>query len=243
MKERCDTMNGYEKEFKEAIDIINKRGFIKLNGRPDYNPELYKYNFTINTFVKSDTKELMKLFNKVYINSYDVSFSFEKVVSGLKVIDKYQLKNYFKYAETIKNNIPAMEDIQVQINDHVNENESLKKPLKIPSVWLYPKILQALINSDIFTDGKGFYKYSDNWFTKIPTKRILDYINPEYLEETIYHETLSYNNIIQNGNVLKDLININDLANQLVKYNNAQKIISDCENDYNYVMSIINEFN
>ncbi|MBR6516985.1 MAG: hypothetical protein IKT40_09150 [Bacilli bacterium] len=235
-------MNGYEKEYQEAISIINKRGFIKIKQSMNYNPILYKYNFNINTFVKSDTHELMKLFNKVYLNSYDVNYGIEEIISGLKVIDKYQLENYFKYAETIKNNIPGIEDIQVKINDHVNENESLKKPLKIPNVWQYPSILQALINSDIFTDGKGFYKYNDNWFTQIPTKRILDYIKPEYLEETIYHETLSYNNIIQNGNVLKDLININDLAIQLDKYNNAQKIISDCENDYNYVMSIINEF-
>jgi len=236
-------MNGYEKEFKQAMDIINKRGFIKTNGRPDYNPELYKYNFNTNTFVKSDTRELMKLFNKVYINSYDVKFGFEEIVSGLKVIDKSKLENYFKYSEIDKNNIPAIDDLKIDIQKYVTQNESMKRPLKIPSAWTYSKILQALINSDIFTDGKGFYKYSDNWFNKIPTKRILDYVSPEYLEETIFHEKLSYNNIIQNGNVLNDLVNINRIVNKLVTYNNTQQVISKCKKDYEYIKNIVNEFN
>ena len=235
-------MKGYEKEFKEAIDTINKRGFIKLDGRPDYNPALYKYNFNTKTFVKSDTHELMKLFNKIYINTYDVTFGLEEIVSGLKVITKTQLENYFKYSGINKNNIPGIDDLKIEIQKYVSQNESMKKPLKIPSVWLYPKILQALINSDIFTDGKEFYKYSDNWFNKITTKRILDYVNPEYLEETIYHETLSYNNIVRNGNLLNDLVNIRSVANKLDEYTKTQKILSNCEKDYQYVENIINEF-
>ena len=69
-----------------------------------------------------------------------------------------------------------------------------------------------------------------------------DYVNPEYLEETIYHETLSYNNIIQNGHLLNDLININTLMNKLVKYNDAEKILSECKKDYEYVSRIIDDF-
>ena len=153
-------MNGYEKEFKEAIDTINKRGFIKLDGRPNYNPALYKYNFNTKTFVKSDTHELMKLFNKVYINSYDVTFGLEEIVSGLKVINKNQLENYFKYSGIDKNNIPAIDDLKIEIQKYVSQNEAMKESLKIPRAWTYPKILQALINSDIFLLQISFLIFS-----------------------------------------------------------------------------------
>lgn len=224
-------------EFEEAMKIIKARGFVSDN-RVNSNA-LYRYDFNTCRFEPYDKNRLYNLFNKVYLNSYDVIYSIGTIINELPKLDFTQVNNFYKYND-IKDNNLDIKKLEKDLKPYLDENQENKKSFN-PIQWKLQSQLQHLINNDVFTDGNLLCKYN-------PAESKLTYIAPKDLIKLFRNvknkEYLSQYGL--QGNYfffVNNLTNIGNLYDDFKEYHKKQLILDKYENDYNTIQNIIDGFN
>ena len=224
-------------EFKEAMDTIKARGIVKTNILK--SDALYRYDFNTGKFKPYDKKKLYRLFNRLYLNSYDVNYSINAIINDLEAIDLKQVDNYYKYLDAMAVNYD-LADLENQANNFLKLNNENKK--EIHTIYWKPQSqLQQLINNDVFTNGKILCKYNPGgkYFDTILPKMVMKFFrnvkNKQHLSaigvENNYHFYID------------NLIDIGGLYEDFKAYHNSENILKNCKKDYEVVKTIIDNFN
>ena len=234
-------MKRHEREFLNAMEEVNKNGFVRTASSLIAIPIIYRFDFNKELFVKVSTSDLMNCFNRIYLNSYNHEYTLEDVVNKLNLIDLAKVENFYKVNEAFKSNLNIYE-LAEEINPLIEMNDNLKNEIEVPVRWSYDLQLQALININIFTDGTKFYRYSNRNFKPILIRDIINYI-PDSLKKSNPEDILVENKLILNKKkFLKDLVNINDLGIKLNKFYNFKRYITNFQNDYTEIVALIKTF-
>lgn len=224
-------------EFKEAMNVIKARGFVTDNFLN--SNALYKYDFKTGRFIKYDKNKLYKLFNRVYLNSYDVNYSIGAIISDLPALDFNQVNNYYKYND-VKDNILDIKELKKELQIYLDENQANKKEFA-PIRWKPQSQLQHLINNDVFTNGRLLCRYN-------PGNDTLNYIAPKDLIK-LFRDVENKDYISQRGLManyiffIRNVINIKGLYDKFLDYHKIQNILNQYQDDYTAIKEVIDTFN
>lgn len=224
-------------EFKDAMSVIKSRGIVKTNILK--SNAVYRYDFKTGKFKEYSKEKLYKLFNRLYLNSYDVNYSIDQVFNELDAIDFNKVNNYYKYKDAIKKDF-NLADMENKIKMYLKLNSKNKKSFA-PIQWKPQSQLQHLINNDVFTNGKLICKYK-------PGANDFDAIAPNDLIKLFRNvenkEYLSQIGVKNNyGFFINNLVNIRTLYDNLKEYKMNKRILTNCKNDYEVIKSVIDGFN
>ncbi len=222
-------------EFKQAINTIRARGIVKTPNGFSGNV-IYRYNFNTGEFKPYDKSKLLKLFNRLYLNSYDVNYDVGAIIDELDSVDLKQVENYYKYVDAENKNVDIT-DIENKINSTIETNNSRKKEIH-PILWELGTKLQHLINCDVFSNGESLYQYNGKDFNYIAPKDIFKLFKnekrAEYISVVGLQREYSY--------FVNHLTNINSLISELNDYKNSNKILNECKKDYETIKNMIAGF-
>lgn len=224
-------------EFKEAMNVIKARGFVTDNNLN--SNALYKYDFKTGRFIKYDKNKLYKLFNRVYLNSYDVNYSIGAIINELPQLNFNQVNNYYKYND-VKDNILDIKELKKELQIYLDENQANKKEFA-PIRWKPQSQLQHLINNDVFTNGKLLCRYN-------PGNDTLNYIAPKDLIK-LFRDVKNQDYLSQRGLMdnyiffIRNVINIKGLYDKFQDYYKTQNILTKYKNDYDAIKKVIDTFN
>lgn len=223
-------------EFKEAMDTIKARGIVKTTTLN--SGAIYRFDFDTGKFNPYDKNKLFRLFNRLYLNSYDVNYGINTIINDLPAINISQLDNYYRYADALSKNID-FEDLQIQVKELLEANNLNKKSFT-PIQWKLSSQLQHLINNDVFTNGYALYQYNQE------AKRFEE-INPKHLIRLYKGQSnldcLSAIGLQHNiGFFIANLINASELIGKFNEYYNTQNILNNCKNDYDAIADVIANF-
>lgn len=222
-------------EFKQAMNTIKARGIVKTpNGYSDET--LYRYDFNTGKFKPYDKNKLLKLFNRLYLNSYDVNYGIGTIIKDLDTIDLKQVENYYKYVDAENKNFDV-EDIGNKINSTIETNKSRKREIH-PILWELGTKLQHLINCDVFSNGESLYQYNGKDFNYIAPKDIFKLFKNEKRAEYISVVGLQREYLY----FVNHLTDINSLITELNDYKNSNKILNECKKDYETIKNMIAGF-
>ena len=229
--------NGAILEFKEAMSTIKARGIVKTTTLK--SNAIYRYDFKTGRFKPYSKEKLYKLFNRLYLNSYDVNYSIEKVFNDLPAIDFNQVENYYKYNDAMQINLDIA-DLENKAEMYLKLNQENKKEFKT-LYWKPQSQLQQLFNSDVFTNGNILCKYK-------PGGKYFDLIAPKQLSQLFKNvenrANLSAIDIANNyGFFVKNLINIGGLYDEMREYKQKEMILTNYKKDYENIKSLIDGFN
>lgn len=221
-------------EFKEAMNIIKSRGIVKTNSLN--SNAIYRYDFNTGKFNPYSKEQLRHLFNRLYLNSYDVNYSIQNIIDELTPVDFKKVKNYYTY-QNIKGKAYNLEDLEKRLDSYLECNKMNKKEVRT-ILWSLQSQLQQLINNDVFTDGKVLCKFDNK------TKRF-DSVSPKdlmrlFFKNAEHKENLSAIGLANNYLYFVDnLTNIGSLREDFSNYH----IIENCKSDYDVICDLINSFN
>lgn len=224
-------------EFKEAMNVIKARGFVTDNNLN--SNALYKYDFKTCRFIKYDKNKLYRLFNRVYLNTYDVNYSIGAIINELPQLNFNQVNNFYKYND-VKDNILDIKELQKQLQIYLDENQENKKEF-VPIRWKPQSQLQHLINNDVFTNGKLLCRYN-------PGANNLDFIAPKDLIK-LFRDVKNQDYLSQRGLMdnyiffIRNVINIKGLYDDFKEYHKQQYILSKYQDDYTAIKEVIDTFN
>ena len=222
-------------EFKDAMSTIKARGIVKTNILK--SDAIYRYDFNTGKFKPYDKKKLYRLFNRLYLNSYDVNYSIDAVINDLDAVNFNQVEHYYKYIDADKKrfNLADLEnkkDMYLKLN---NENKKTVHTI----YWKPQSQLQQLINNDVFTDGKILCKYNGKYFDIIAPMDLM-----RFFRTANHLEHLSTRELANNyGFFINNLVNIGNLFEDMKEYNNTQRILNNYKNDYENIKRLIDGFN
>lgn len=229
--------NGAILEFKEAMRTVKARGIVKttqLNSNA-----IYRYDFNTGRFNLYDKNKLYKLFNRLYLNSYEVTYSINHIINELPAIDLKQVENYYKYNDAMKLNYDIA-DLENKAEMYLKLNQENKKEFKT-LYWKPANQLQQLINNDVFTNGNILCKYNPGgkYFDLIPPKMVM-----RFFKKVENKANLSAIDVENNYKFfVNNLINIGSLYDDLKNYRQKEMILTNYKNDYENIKSLIDGFN
>ena len=220
------------------MKLIKARGIVSNNILN--SNAIYRYDFKTGKFNEYDKNKLYRLFNRVYLNSYDRQYSLSSIINELPQVDFNQVNNYYKYND-VKDNILDIEELQKQLQIYLDENQENKKEFA-PIRWKPQSQLQHLINNDILTDGRTLLKYD------VDAKK-LEVIDPKgtarFFRNVKNSDCISAIGVMQNYSwYCRNLTNIGtELSDKFKNYHIAQNILTNCKNDYDAIKGLIDTFN
>ena len=223
-------------EFKEAMNVIKARGFVTDNNLN--SNALYKYDFKTGRFIKYDKNKLYKLFNRLYLNTYDVNYSIGAIINELPQLNFNQVNNYYKYND-VKDNILDIKELKKELQVYLDENQANKKEFA-PIRWKPQSQLQHLINNDVFTNGKLLCRYN-------PGANKLDFIAPKDLIKLFRNvknqDYISQRDLMDNYIFfIRNVINIKGLYDDFKEYHKQQYILGKYHADYDAIKNIVDGF-
>lgn len=223
-------------DFEEAISIIKSMGFVKTNNTG--SKAVFKYNPKNNRFEPFSDVNLSDLFARIYKKSYTNNNWFYPVFNELPVLNFNKVENYYKYCRVMDKtfNVPEMDQ---QLKYYIDLNNSKKKKVRTIH-WKPISQKQQLINNDVFTNGIVLLKHNKCYDFKILAPKQLG----QFFRDVEHKENLSIIGVQQNYKYFVDnLVNIDTLFDKLREYNYTNEVLNDCENDYNIIKNMINNFN
>ena len=225
---------GHKKEFKEAIDLLKKRGFVvSLNGLNYEQSVLYQYDFDNLRFQKTTKQHLMDLWNKIYINSYGRDYSFIEIILSLPNASNSKLNNHQEHTSLLQRRFD-LNRLNELTNQLLDSNNARKEDIPVIEYKSVQQLLQHLINNDVFFDGK-FYQYTGNRFAYVGNiSRLFSKQNLEYFSSAMINNRL--------GLFARHLTNANGIIADWIDYDFQQRRLSETKSDYDEIQYLIDSF-
>lgn len=219
------------------MKLIKARGIVSNNILN--SNAIYRYDFKTGKFNEYDKNKLYRLFNRVYLNSYDKQYSLSSIINELPQVDFNQVGNYYRYTEALQNQL-NLDDMETEIEYYLKLNNENKKDFS-PIRWKPESQVQHLINNDVFTNGRLLCQYKSN-------NKSFDYISPENVIK-LFRNVKNKDYLSQRGLMdnyiffIRNLTNIKGLYDDLIQYHENQRILNQYRQDYEAIKSIIETFN
>lgn len=143
--------------------------------------EIQQYNKKAKKFQTVPNQEVLDIFNKIYIDFERKPITIDLLRPYLPKITDNQFKTYKICKELETTNLKDQIDQEIAKAVETNNKKKIAIPGKIPATD-YKNQIQFLINNDVFTNGKSFYKYKDGLIKFIPAKEVSQIIKPYIIE-------------------------------------------------------------
>lgn len=143
--------------------------------------EIQQYNRRAKKFQTVPNQEVLDIFNKLYIDFERKPITLNLLTPYLPKITNKQLETYNICKELETTNLKDHIDQEIAGAIETNNKKKIDIPGKIPATD-YQKQIQFLINNDVFTNGKSFYKCNDGAIKFISAKEVSQIIKPHIIE-------------------------------------------------------------
>lgn len=155
--------NPFDVTLEDVGKAFAKHGYVKKT-----NHKPMQYNAGINSFLDVSEEDMMDIFKNVYPNFERRQLSLDLLDDFLPSISSGEVQTYerCKLLKTKgKDNI--LKESNSQINNMFKKNKQRKKDVGSFTYVEYDKMIQHLINNDIFTDKILLYRFANDNFKSI----------------------------------------------------------------------------
>lgn len=212
-----------------------KHGYVKKT-----NHKPMQYNAGINSFLDVSEEDMMDIFKNVYPNFERRKLSLDLLDDFLPSISSGEVQTYerCKLLKT-KGKENILKESNSQINNMFQKNKQRKKDVGSFTYLEYDKMIQHLINNDIFTDGRFLYTFANDNFRNIckddEVKTVSSILNKHH--NKIKDNEIVYGTVIEQAK--KHLTNIQSIKNDIARKYEIEDISKTQWETYNRINTII----
>lgn len=231
-------------KIKEIVEDLKNKGYFKYN-----DSKVKRYSKYWNGFEAVEISQFLNILREYNLSSEDVNKYYSKIIFNLPVFPGKQYNNYQNYIKAGKE--PSFKDV---LNRFMNTQYKINQRKKVQSFKLdtgnirnidLNKIIQLLINNDIFTDKLlidrnmryQLIKYDSDKeeLILINKDNFTDYIgiNNDYLSNIIFSKANEHPTL---------LTNLDGLYYGFKKARQNDLTKKSCEDDYSYIVNLKKSF-
>lgn len=215
-----------------------KHGYVTNN-----NKEYMQYNAGINNFSEVSEEDIRDIFEKVYPNFERRKLSLDLLDDFLPSISSGEVQTY-ELCKLVKTN--EKDNVLKKSNSNIShafkENEKRKKDVSSFVFSEYDKMIQHLINNDIFTDRLFLYNFKNNTFKFISkedeVKTVSQILDPYYTK--IDNKEISYTTVIDKAK--RELTNIQSIKKDIEFKYDVENISNKQWETYNKINNLISSY-
>lgn len=215
-----------------------KHGYVKKS-----NNEYMQYNEGINSFSDVPIEKVMDIFTNVYPNFERIKLTLDLLDDFIPSFSSGDVQTY-ELCKLLKTN--GKDNVLKKSNSNIihvfKENEKKKKDVSSFIFSEYDKMIQHLINNDIFTDRLFLYNFKNNTFKFISkedeVKTVSQILDAYYTK--IDNKEIDYTTVIDKAK--RELTNIQSIKKDIEFKYDVENISNKQWETYNKINNLISSY-